>query len=477
MDTIRSILRELRDKRAGTTELAAKAAGSSFLQGIPADYLSDSGLTRTDIAGKLQRFADCADWIEFKEYGDGQHRLDNAHYCKQPAICEICADRVQSRRRDRLAPAISAAAALADSDGRHVLRPYFLTFTVAPGDDVERQIDKLQSTFRAFRKKGQRRGDHYSGGEWGKVAGAVARIEIKKGQGSGLPHVHLHALAFCSERLDIEILAASRRNALNREHGAGQIPREEYARNAARYRELLSWDFAGNAVTTTIPVSKLSEEWLDASGGVSCNVDVRPVHHEGPRGISAKKRRRLQAMSYERSICEQTREIFKYTSMLDFMDPDFTCRVLVGTHGRRLFSTYGIFFNPKDGRPEDPRDFEGSDLSDSGAPAVAIYRIAWNKSRGSYSDPVPVEIAQARALADSLRSETLSAQGKLLGQYRRDRAEFCGLRGVLSPAAVVEMLDSRKDFFRGQVSRLWEHFKQSRAWCILGVDPPWGIPE
>jgi hypothetical protein len=135
-------------------------------------------------------------------------------------------------------------------------------------------------------------------GEWGKVAGGLRGIEVKRGEGSGEWHVHAHALVFCSEPLDPATVAS--------------VPDAKTGR--------------------TVNVNKTSAEWLKATDGESHNVHIQAV--DGSQG---------------QSLIEAINETLKYTAWGggtsdESLAVDLT-QSLIACRNRRFFEAFGILRN------------------------------------------------------------------------------------------------------------------------------------
>jgi hypothetical protein len=265
---------------------AAAHSITQYANTLPTDYLS-LGMTRSDLLDRAERQRHCGDAFVWSET---DQRVVRGHYCQNPAICPICAHRVQSVRHAKYAKACLAAART------HAAYHIVLTQRSRPGEPLAGSLGRLRGALRRFYLMGQRNRDgSRRGGEWGKVAGGLRGIEVKRGSGSGEWHAHAHALVFCSETLDLETITT--------------LP-------DAR---------TGNAVS----MKKISVEWLKATHGESHDVHVQ--------GVDA---------SREQSVVEVINETLKYTvwgggTSEESRAADLA-ESLIACHGRRFFEAFGM---------------------------------------------------------------------------------------------------------------------------------------
>lgn len=149
-------------------------------------HLQDAHIRRL-YADTAKRVASCADYLSFRHYFTvDKVRLHAASLCMKHLLCPLCAIR-------RGAKALGAY-----SDRYKVnraknprLRPWMVTLTVKDGPDLFERFNHLQRSQRElWMRKSRGRGSVLDG-----VHGAVWSYELKRGEGSGLWHPHLHMIA------------------------------------------------------------------------------------------------------------------------------------------------------------------------------------------------------------------------------------------------------------------------------------------
>lgn len=395
-----------------------RSMGAGVLDRLPESWLSDRGLTRSDIYEKMEKMFACADRVEASDAGEndeGRPMVDiiRANWCKTPAVCAICSARLQGRRRVIYENPIKKAV-------REFPHRYMVTFTVKDGPDLGGRLDHLRAAFRAWYRKGQVRRDMVSGeisrsrGESGKVRAALAGVELKKTD-AGLWHCHIHALVFTDERLDYQVYDPVRLRDLKKR--LGRRPSASELRSCVN-----TWASCGGSV---VPVSKLSAEWIACSGD-SVNIDCRPL--------------RGGFIEVER----QAREVLKYSSKLAGVGAEDRPAVgadlidLVGhTYGRRLFMALRGF------RGLVKRESEYDD------PGKGEYSIVWDYDGHKYIGTRP-------ALPQATRKDTLSLVGRLVGQWRRERRSLLNGRGLLPDLELAGRLDSIKAGYRQVIQSIWK---------------------
>lgn len=371
------------------------------------NYVSTTGLTADDIADKIDKLRECATIIElvdnFVQVGDTYEQVLNvsaANYCKQHSVCPICASRMQQRRKAKLSDPIRIQAELCNesfTDEYGVERKkryaYMVTYTVADGKSLSERLEHLKISKKNFRKMGQRRKGkcNRSAGEFGKIVAGASTIEIKRGERSGDWHVHCHDLVFTDERLDYRIYNPDEKRRLHKKYGK-RIPDDLL--HAISLRRSF---FNGRHV----PVSKISDEWLRATGGDSIDIGVNPIQHV-PEKAKGKKRRMYKKMSLVESILYQSKECMKYPYKPNDLCVADAMEVMVDTYNKRMTATYGAFYGI-------PGDDYNDDLDDTDH-----FVMQWNGS--GYDLPQPGTV---RRVEDA--KSTRVAVGVALGDYRRDR--------------------------------------------------------
>lgn len=286
-------------------------------------------ITKLDFTRILKKMTGCGSVVELRskvnrDTGEmSAPAIHAANFCGQHTICPYCAGRVQDRRKARFREPIMAAA-------RAYKHAYLVTATIPPVPTWREDLNMLLDSWKAFRKMGQKRRarkSDRSAGEWGKVKAGISKVELKRGEGSGLPHCHVHALFFTDDLLDFRVWSP-----------------EEKAKAAGDRQSLRE----GNA-------SKIAAEWQQATGGLAKGINVKKIKWRPPKrhkGESQKKwEQRDQDWSLSDSILEQAREVLKYATKFDsapatgaeaLFAKDF-CSIKAATYGRRLFQTYGAF--------------------------------------------------------------------------------------------------------------------------------------
>lgn len=369
-------------------------------------------LTRDDFRRILGKMRVCGSTVELRSSLDrqtgevGAPKVHAANFCGQHSICPVCAGRVQDRRGQRFQDPIKQAAALYPY-------AYMLTATVPPNPSWRDQVGALIDGWQSFRRMGQRRKgrrSQRSAGEWGKVRAGVAKIELKRGSGSGLPHCHYHALVFTDAPLNYRVWDASQKH----------LPKEQ--------RRALYTVRGPNG--DMVAASKISAEWHAATGG-AVNFRVDPIKY---RPYDRQKGR-----TWEEAVFDQAREVLKYATKFDSSPSRGAERLFASdfvgirdaTYQRRLFTTYGDF------RRVPGNDFEG------GAPHISekplIFESHW---RGL--DYSPLEERSRPIFPNTDASPETSARltrlNRVQGQIRRMRSSIIRARneywetGMLRPA-------------------------------------------
>lgn len=417
-------------------------------------YVSNSGLTYSDITEKIDKIYSCASIIELKsnfvKSNDGSLEqvmsISAANYCKQHTICPICADRSQARRRARFDESIREQVKKVeetnirkktglykenDIENRFA---YMITKTVRDGSVLSDRLSHLKESNKKFRLMGQRRGkDKKSLGESGKIVAALSTVEIKRGRDSGQWHAHLHELVFSDRPLDYVVYDKKQLNSLKNKYGEN-IPAELLKTAVIR-----SINIDGKSV----PVSKISHEWYRSSGD-STSIEVSPLRHI-PRNSSGRKKRLYRKMSFVDSVVYQAKECLKYpTKPSDYLPTD-AIEIIDSTYNKRLTNSYGRF-----------RGIGGDDYVDAPDLDDDTFVLIWDNESKKYGDPVPGTIRDyTMDYAHSARSDS----AKITGDYRRRRRSMLAMRSEAGESLSV-MLDSLKRSYRAQICARWSLFRQ-----------------
>lgn len=312
-------------RKAAVVNSLARLDKSGAAAALPVDYLTRTGLTRSDILDKIESMRSCAGTIERKvNISQGRETVSTGHHCHNPLSCHICAKRSQGKRRARVLPKIAECS-------KKYRNIYKITFTLPDGADLLECGSRLRDSLQAFRKMGQRRGAGHSDGEWSKVRAGVMSIENKRGSNSGLWHVHAHAVVFCDDQINFSVYDQDKKRQLIEKYG-NSIPREvlEQIRN----KEL----------------SKAAYEWYLASGGAT-DIHIERLRKIPPeicnpksKFYSPEKIQMYAAMSYQDSVISQVKEAVKYdTDFNSIENASDMITILADCRGRRFYSTFGDF--------------------------------------------------------------------------------------------------------------------------------------
>lgn len=148
------------------------------------------------MAGKVK---DCGDYLLFRHFFTiDAVKLHAASFCRKHLLCPLCAIR---RGAKALGAYLDRFEALKRSSAR--LRPFLVTLTVKDGPDLAERFKHLHDSQRELWKRKQRRRGSVLDG----VEGAVWSYEVKRGNGSGLWHPHLHMIALAEVAPDAERLS------------------------------------------------------------------------------------------------------------------------------------------------------------------------------------------------------------------------------------------------------------------------------
>ena len=145
------------------------------------------------------RLSGCGDYLLFRHFFTiDTVKLHAASFCMKHLLCPLCAIR---RGAKALGAYLDRFEAIKRANAR--LRPFLVTLTVKDGPDLRERFKHLHASQRELWKRKQRgRGSVLDG-----VEGAVWSYEVKRGQGSGLWHPHLHMIALAEVMPDADRLS------------------------------------------------------------------------------------------------------------------------------------------------------------------------------------------------------------------------------------------------------------------------------
>lgn len=368
----------------------------------------DSKLTRNDLSRSLEKIRGCASVLEMRQGIDRKTgeispmRLHAGNFCKQPAICPVCAGRLQDRRKQSWEEPIKWAAK------RHKYA-YMVTATVRPRETWAATLNHLRESLSRMRRKGQKRKNGASDGEWGKFRAVLGKIEFKRGRGGDF-NVHWHGLVFTDEQIDFRV----------------------YRQDLKKRGELVPIETILDG-SKVIPVSKITKEWYESTERDSYNFRIDPL-------LMLDKHRK-KGMSLDESIFEQSREVLKYSTKFDsrpkagqeaLFAKDFI-GIKDASFNRRLFSTGGEFYGVATEVYEDDR-YRASDR-----PLYFRSGFAFADGVGGYSEPVSVSgpvfpLMECNETGSGLRRD----ENRTQGNFRRLRANVLANRDAVRGGGNLE---------------------------------------
>jgi hypothetical protein len=146
-----------------------------------------------------KRVKTCGDYLVFRHYYTvDQVRLHGAMLCCKHLLCPLCAIRRGSKALKSYLDRWEVIRA-----EKTALRPFLVTLTVKDGPDLAERFKHLfKSQHELWKRKHRGRGSSLDG-----VTGAVWSYEVKRGNGSGVWHPHLHMIALAEHQPDQEALS------------------------------------------------------------------------------------------------------------------------------------------------------------------------------------------------------------------------------------------------------------------------------
>ncbi len=281
---------------------AANAARAAVLESQGAYHLS----RELEACGQVVVFSICDDG-----QGGFDTRITGGLFCNRPRVCRICAARRTGRLVDSYWGKI-AQCFIDDKDER--LFPVMCVLTQSGGADVRERLEHLGDGLTRLLDRRRRALSascvrNYS--ELTNVAGGVFSIEVKRGKGSRLWHVHPHGLFLQRDYM-----------------------------NAKRF----------------------GDEWADSIGQKRANVFLKRIG----RGD---KQTWLEGMPKE--LCE----VFKYNVKLGDVADVESLDVFRAVSGKRLLRPFGILKGVHLQTDNEPAPFEGREFAVVAHDGEPVYEV------------------------------------------------------------------------------------------------------
>lgn len=204
------------DHQRISPDLLQQDGASEGVEGLPkrVDRYGKAKLKALDIGNHIKpdaslqkehtRLSRCANYLLFRHYPTvDKVRLHAAQFCMIHLLCPMCAVRRGAK---------SLGAYLRRFEAIQLERPelkaWMVTLTVKNGEDLSERFNHLHVSQRElWKRKSRGRGSVLDG-----VAGAVWSYEVKRGNGSGQWHPHLHMVALAEHAPDKFELSAEWEN-------------------------------------------------------------------------------------------------------------------------------------------------------------------------------------------------------------------------------------------------------------------------
>jgi plasmid rolling circle replication initiator protein Rep len=409
---------------------------------------NDDIYTRRDMWEKLDAIAQCSSILEVRKYNTGELMIHNANYCHNPVVCPICADRVSKRRRaiysipiQRATRCYGVSPICGDWKAEYPRKYtgiYFITATIQDCKKLIDGINTLVDSLKNMRKMGQKRKHGRSSGEYSKIVAALQNIEIKKGSGSGLWHVHAHLLVFVNEPIDYNV------------------------------KDSPYFIVVDKKVTQ---ISKWNYEWYKSTGCNGINFDLEPIEYKSE--VNG-----MKCDTLEESVSAQAQEVLKYTVQLserkgiNLLSPSEYVELIQRRGNRRLFNAIGLFRcdkrNPDSFMTVDERELRRLEYVETmDRKHYEVFSSLWQHG-GTYSKMEHQDGAifsnsdDINTLFVNVRRRAFQAQTAIMqGVYRTERHALFKTRYMHNDKNAFEkLLDDCRDQFRIAVADLWSHFPE-----------------
>jgi hypothetical protein len=401
--------------------------------------------TTYDIRRRINSVEKCSTYFEEVTVQSGEKQTVARHACNDSYFCPVCAENRSNKRyftaRDRIKKAVA--------DGH---RLYFVTMTVKDQADPYEQYDTLANGIREFQRIGQKG----RSGEWSKVKGAYINFEAKKGEGSGMFHIHAHAILAVRGKLDYSVF---------------KYPLKTLARNLGR--RLTPEEVKAVPLLNEDGKSKIEKEWIQATGGKGAIFNVIPIKSKsilganGEQPIDATHLKNLPG-SDSNEQRNPIRELFKYPAkMADFIG-DFSFNEIGELYdclkGRRNFRATGFFAaGSNEYLPDEPLIRPLDDPNN-----LVVNHSTFRFRPGDIERECRFDEYSTKATATAFdnfhasghRKELSQARGYILAEYNEIRREsWAVLKGAAFVDACKALCGLTKQFMRDiqETPRIYYH--------------------
>lgn len=166
----------------------------------------NSSRSKSDLDYLASNLHDCGNYLVFRDYYTvGKVRLSAANFCRKHLLCPLCAIRRGAKALKAYTDKLSVL--LQENSN---LRPYLVTFTIKNRADLADAFSHFTKSMKRYtdkRRKALSASNRNLPVEMNKATGGVSSIEVKRGSGSGLWHVHSHSVWLCEQMPDSQKLA------------------------------------------------------------------------------------------------------------------------------------------------------------------------------------------------------------------------------------------------------------------------------
>ncbi len=328
-------------------------------------FVSPQGLTVPDLENDLNKMIKCSSntIIQYNSVDLTQYKTVFSNGCGLN-YCPICAKKRRSRIMADVFPVIKKL------ESNKNIKWYMVTISEENTKDLRGSFESLRSSWERFCKKGQK--DRK--GEMSKIAGFISCMEYtqsvnKTGEKTYNVHAHILVTSLINENLDYRIYD----DLYKREkqyYPDGQVPKERLRQFSLALMiekpiKCLTCPFNGScfekkggvdpwanidekrekafSCDNLKPVSKLSFEWIESTGGKGKNIHVDLLKH---RGYVKRKNGSFKKIN---NMGDNVSEVIKYiTKVTDYTGIDLV-RNYVKLKGLKLLSRGGIFTNYEKG--------------------------------------------------------------------------------------------------------------------------------
>ena len=441
-----------------------------------------NGTIVDDLIRYLSALDKCGTEREFSVAKNGDMKITRVNSCNHGKTCKLCNNRAALARRDIIKKAEKGLSAVGADN------ICMLTFTMKNVPDIYTAITDFKKSWRKWYK---------TSAIYQHIQGGVKSIEIKRGSGSGLHHVHAHCLVWADKEIDFSVYDAAEKKriiaATIKKHGrkpdknelrpaikrtTTDVFFEEFCdklrsdtsisyykrKNNMQYIHVPAAVRARYAKKTVeYPLSAITEEWYKASGAINLKVNIigqRGKQQHIDSAIAETLKYALKTSEYQDNgglFCSAADDLLQALDAVKGLRQVEMLGAFRAVAKRLAAAAAAVGETIKAAAPDLQQKFfrwtNGSE-----------YREAAKKSGLEYNCRYE-EITERRIQLEvwrTWRRGCLSMRSKIVGKYLAERADIKNDVGIIAGAVLVDRTRRARLMMESALAALTKKIRESQ---------------